>query len=356
MSEFGFTTLRTRYSGCWETIEINNSIDSICSTFSVSTNDFFQEEQNLWNIKKGDLYAADVDGEVISIGFLERVSISYSGEGNQISFSSRDRTCDLVDCEWNNPNNEFKKQSIYNIITRLCIDYGILVIMDPIAALTASTLIDTFKINEGETIWNAIVRLCNEYGILPLNYGDGNIHLTFSPEIILTPDILTNTNILSGSVTYDDSERFNTYIVKGSAISSDDKSKLSDYIQAIGSYVDPIVKRKRDKIILSETLATVKSCNEQAKWEANIRAGNSVSVQYSVEGWRQVVSKKLWRINELILVNDSILGINMPMLIQEVNFRYAPGSGFTTTLSLVHKDTYSLKNAAAFIKTQGFDL
>lgn len=75
------------------------------------------------------------------------------------------------------------------------------------------------------------------------------------------------------------------------------------------------------------------------EWERNVRVGQSASLSYQVTGW-ETVPGRLWTPNDLIPVDDKVLGIKKNLLVQDVTLTLDETAGETADLLLVHPSAF----------------
>lgn len=343
MNEFSLTINGRRFTSCWQSIDIQQSMDSICGSIAVKTTDFYPGDGKKWGVRMGDQYIADIDGQVLSLGYIEEIPIEYSGDTSMIEFHGRDATADIVDCTAE--SREFKNQTIQSIISSLCAPYGIFVTAEVIVAASVSKVIPYFVAEEGQPIFEIIARICLENGIIPVSYGDGALTLSGATKLKYSGDALGSANIISARYSQSNRDRYKTYICKGTGNSEQTFERPEFYVRPKStSYIDAAIKRERKYIFFDDNATDDARCLNKAKYEAMIRAGQSRSIQYVVEGWTEVTTKRIWRLNTLVWVNDPNFRVSDLMLISGINFSYDETQGFSTTLSLVHKNTYSMED------------
>jgi prophage tail gpP-like protein len=346
VTKFGLKVNGTEFSS-WNRMRIDTSMNALCGSFVFSDMDFSRGNFESWKIKKTDLVTAFVEDQTLCTGYLDDIPVEYGARNSSISFIGRDKTMDLVDCCYVESNNSFKKQSRLNIIRRLILPYGTDIVIDPSASSEASVILDNYKVNEGETVGEMISEICRDAGILPMTFGDGKLTLTKATTTKSSKDPLEfDQNAVYGKLIQDDRNRFSKYITKGYGIGGDNK-RLEDFINPVGVFEDPIIKRYRPKMLFAETKTDSGKCRDRSKWEARVRAGFSRGIIYFVPGWLQS-DGSIWRINTLATVYDNFLGIKaQQFLISEASYIYdeegvySPLTGAFCILKLVDKDTYS---------------
>lgn len=329
------------YEG-WQDVNIRQSIMSICGTFGVSNIGFRPGVSGDLNIKIDDEVTVEIDEQRIITGYIDDMPVTYSFDGADIAVIGRDKTEDLIDCSFDESINEWKNQTITNIVKNLCSPYGINVSVDGAVADRANTRIETFKADEGDVVADLIIRLCRENSILPVSYGDGKLTLTEGTTTRKATDsikLFVNTD--QGYMPQSNRDRFSRYKVKGQGIGTDDK-QLKDFVNPFGQASDNVVKRYRPTIIFSETPTDFKKCQNRAIWEARIRAAISRRIIYPVFGWTQS-NGEIWEINTLVDVYDDFLGIKETKLITGVNFIFnSEDMDRVTNIEVMDKDAFSL--------------
>ena len=335
----------------WSDIMIKKSMGQICSSFGFSTNEFSKGDLKRWKLKLGDEVKIYIEDTLVCTGWLESIPMSYDATtGHYIQFIGRGKTCDLVDCMFTETKNEWKNVSMKNIITDLCNIFNLSVTIDSTVASIVSKQITEYKANEGEYIYLLINDLCRLFGILPLDKGDGKLTLTRSTTSSNTVDSIDATkNVLKSFLYQDNSERYKTYKVKGCGNGAGTK-QLKDYISPYASVTDSAIDRTRTYTVLSERATDNGKCEDRARYEARIRAGNSRGYLCEVSSFIQG-DRTPWDINKLCRVKDDFYEIEDTLLISDVTFTMSQADSQKTTLFLVDKDTYSGSSADIDIKT-----
>jgi prophage tail gpP-like protein len=326
-------------------------MNSIAGSFMVSIMNFFRGGTTTKDIKMGQNVTIEIDGQPVIIGWIERMPIRFGKDYDRMEILGRDKTCDLIDCSFDFMPNEWKRQTVYNIIQNLCKPFSIDVVLDSSVSSQGNLQVESFKANEGETVFEQIAELCRENAIMPLCLNDGKLTLTKATTNKYTIDaLMTRVNIKAGYLDQNDENRYSSYKVKGYGIGTDDKSP-TDYISCYGNFSDTLIKRTKPIVIFSDTSTTISQCQNRAKWEARVRAGLSRKVIYDIQGWTQS-DGKMWDINKLVKIDDQFTGYKTTMLISDVNYLYSEDIGEITQLTLVDKDTYNLSDNAINIKSK----
>lgn len=384
-------------SNCWNRIQIVKTMNAIAnSVVFESSSTEIQNKQPLNKPVKtdqqkaqpsidefngpipfriGENYEVRLDDETISIGYLDELNLDQDSEGLNLTYTGRGRWADFADCMYGSLGSSSGWQ-VFNIEALTIIlqeyiksdlgyigtgDVGQLFRIDQSVKKAANAELDDADIPIGETLLDILLEVCLRRGIIPIDLGDGLITLTkgTKDKIAVTGDI-SQANIISRSIKQSNINRYSIYTVYGFSASTDRVTDIPEN-EVAGFTQDEVIRRFRPHVEIVDRKYSPEEKANKALFEANMRAGQSRKVQYVVSGWLQnpeakdKALRKPWQINELINVKDDFFLIDEQMLISDVEFNYDDQSGFTTTLSMVHKDTYSLEKTVSLMKT-GFDL
>lgn len=331
--------------GGWTSVRVSQSMDQICGSFGFSSSDKYPGKPSNWQMSLGDYCEVEVEGTVICSGYIDDFPISYDANSHSIQISGRDKTADLVDCSFVDPTNSVKgewlNQTVLKLIQNICNPFDISVVVDSSVSSDLTGTVKRFSANQGDTAFDSILRLCKHKAVLPLSYGDGKLTLTRAGVKRAVNTLELGINILSGDLSQSNKERFSKYIVKGTG-NEDESLDLPSITEPFGEATDEVITRYRPIIIIAEGEITTGDCQKQARFEARNRAGRSRSIDYVVQGWLQS-NKKPWEINSIVRVKDTNFSIDETKLISAIDFSYDDSSGELTTLTLVDKEAYELR-------------
>jgi prophage tail gpP-like protein len=357
MNKFTLLCGGQRYVDCWEYIDIFRSMNTMTNSIAVKTTDFFKNSPIEWNIKMGNDYIAMINNEVISTGYIDEVRHHNSGRQQNITFKGRDKTADLVDCTYDGSKVQWVKQTALKILNDLCKPFNITVYTDPLVLSKVNTKINEFNANYGDSIMSLIQKAVLDKGVLALSTGDGKLTLTKSASFKFATDVLGANNVISSDLEMSDINRYSKYIVKGYYTGALKFTKAGAFDDGPeGSYTDTVMnaKRYRPYLFFSDSAVDNNEAKERAEYEGRLRAGNSRRLSYTMEGWTEVLSGKVWNVNTLVSVKDQPFNINDTMLISEVHQSYDPEDGFQTVMKLVHKSTYDLEQKIKSFEIKGW--
>lgn len=360
-----------RYTDCWASVEYTKSATNLTNILHLKSTNFavakkkfitdkIAKDARSWDIGLNDTFLFYVNNKIITEGYIDEIELDRNSDGSQIDIIGRDITCDLVDCNFAESTFSGKEElkiTLLAFIKKICKPFRITVEYDPLVYNEVEEEIVKITVDPGQNIIEIIMKECMQKGILPISLG-GILYLTRgNGQSLPMSDIISDTSILNRKMVQSNMERYGHYFCYGQNVLREEMN-ITDATAVDGFYRDTIISntgRYRPLVIIAEDRVTKKECEQRVKFEANIRAGNSRAVEYTVQGWTTVNGGELWDVLRTVQVKDNYLQIDEKMLISEVQFSLDPVEGYITKLRLVHKDTYSLKEAASLIKA-GFDI
>ncbi len=318
----------------WQAIEVTRSIEQMASTFTFESAARAPGGKDALRIQPGAACDVLLDDDVVLMGWVDALDLGHDATSHTIRVSGRSLTCDLVDCSAVWPTGGWKNVTAAQIINDLA---GVYNVTTALSGGTAS--LPVFRLQDGETCSEAIDRLCRTQTMLA--YDDATGSLVCGPVGTErgTDDLVVGTNLLSARLHIDVSKRYTEYRVKGQR-ASDETIDGVTASTASGTSEDEELTEGRSRVLVlhADGGATIRSCTERANWEAAYRAGKSIEVEVTVQGWRQS-DGSLWDINKLRRVRDTTIGVDADLLTVEVAYtlsdagtitrmRLAPACGF----------------------------
>jgi prophage tail gpP-like protein len=338
MSEVLLKVSGRQYSG-WKEVHIEKSLEAICGAFEVALADTSPLDKSQWPLKMGDVCTLYIDNALILTGYIEDINLAYGAGMHEIRIAGRDKTGDLVDCyRGGDAVRMWENQTVAQLVRNLCQPFGISVVVQSSAAVSAAKQEVLFTANEGDTVFESIRRLCYKHHVVPMTHGDGILRLTKNGTSYSYDRIETGLNVLRGTLTQSNRERFSDYFSKGIGFSFDTaESKM--YLRPSGDARDSLIRRYRPYVFLEETNVLGGDCKNRAKAEAAFRAGKSRTLEYDVPGWLQSNGEP-WYLNSLVQVRDDVLGMNGSWLLDAIRHVVSSEQGSITTLGLVSPEKY----------------
>ena len=209
--------------------------------------------------------------------------------------------------------------------------------------------------NTSSTVMTFLGQLARQRGILAVSLGDGKLTLTRSGTSRAGAALELGKNIKSGQGNFSNADRFSHYRFKGQGVvplnqkldlddpGGVDKAHLENHKKLLNpkaQATDPAITRHRPKVLMAEQAGDQASLETRARWEATVRAGRSRRARYQVKGW-EAAPGSLWRVNQLVKVTDSLLGLSGDYLIEKLEYSLAEDGGGVTNISVVHPDAYA---------------
>jgi prophage tail gpP-like protein len=318
--------------------------------FAVSITNFFKDQKSI-NLKMTSAVQLEANGYKLLDGWIDKIDVAYGVDSDRVEIYGRDKTCDLIDCTHASTPNEWKNQSVRNLIRQLCNPFSVSVVIDDSATSEVEKVIETYKASEGIPVSELIIELCRDIGVLPMTVGDGKLTITKSGTTSSNSGIVVGDNATACNLVQTNEARFSTYIVKGQGVGTSNKTR-DDYISCNGSFDDAIVTRYRPKVSFAEGIANNALCKTKAIADARISAGLSRMATYNIHSWLQHDNRP-WRVNQLVPVRDKIALIEKTMLVVAVDFIYdEEDGGDTARVSVVDTGTFTLSPSKLNIKSR----
>lgn len=319
----------------WEQVTITKNLDSVSGSFSVSVFDKWRELVESWAIKPGDECAVTIGGEVIITGWVDGIDTDFDKESRTITIKGRDKTADLVDCSIITKSSQIKNKTLIEIAKELCGPFSISVK----AETDVGRAFEKWDITQGETVFENLNKAAKLRGVLLTSDELGNLKIVRPGSDMAGDALIQGENILSGAASYDDSERFSEYLVKGQK-KGDDKVNGKEAAQVKDQATDGGVSRYRPMLLTSEGSSDKETTTSRAQWEATVRAAKAFKFKASVVGWRQS-SGELWKVNQRVSVSCGFAGVIGDLLISGITYEKGETTGTITQMDLVRPDAYT---------------
>jgi prophage tail gpP-like protein len=318
--------------GGWTSFEATRQIDSLCAEFAVGLTDRWTPESKRRPLAAGMPCQVELNEKILLKGYLDKVDFSLGSGNHAIQASGRDISCDLVDCSALHSPGQWKGLGLGELAKILAGQFDIQVGATYGVLEALAEPFPVFKLEEGETAFKAIDRACKQREVLLISLMAGNTEFAKIGEKRSETPLIQGLNVLDVSASYDLTDRFSDYIVKGQKQGND-----QDYGPAVaairGEGQDESVPRYRPLIIRAENQGDTADAIKRAQWEATVRAGRSVTVAATVQGWFQD-NGDLWDINHLISCDFPYLNIKQDLLISKLTYSLTLDGGVTTKMEL----------------------
>ena len=348
---------------------VSSSLTTISNSFSLSVSPTGAKAngQSELDYNPGESIEIYLDGVQVIEGFIDEVEVTFDSRAHNIVLRGRDQTADFIDSSV--PGIDIEKfeenrELFFKVFLRYVLDQmGLshIGIVDRVHN-TVDTCINNGKnisTEVGQTGFEFVDPYAQLKQILLRGDGKGNIILSsgnftnrlhksvlinLREEGLATFRNLRN-NIVSGSFTKSQTERFNTYTIRSQEdLSSTDKPP-SEAVNNSGSATDSEIRKTRRLTFETEENSTPRESNDRAAWESNIRRAQGktftlVTPGHSVAEDGEII---LWAPYSLVGVKETFSNIDAIMLIESVEYSLSLNGGTTTQITLVPKDSYLLQ-------------
>lgn len=347
-------------------------------------------QERIWPFQPGQPVHIKIGTTPVLSGYIDKVDVSFSNSDRTVTIEGRDKTGDLVDSsafiiDQATSSLEFKNIDIVALAKKFTTQLDIKVSVA--AGVDIGEKFEKFTVKQGESIFEMLERAAKLRGLLMLSDDSGDLVFTnrSGGDIGDDPDAKTastttglvqevkaalnkpsiqqpkkafdyNTkpfkkladvaliqgeNILEARATYDMTDRFQTYVVKGQQPTSDTLKELnSTAIKALS--FDRFVTRKRTKVIIPTNSVDATSAKQRANWEAIVRATKAVDIVVKLQGWEQQPGGRLWQVNELVKLEAGMIGVKgQTLLITGVEFEKSTDGTFTI-IKMTRPDAYDV--------------
>ena len=322
-------------------------LDALTNTFSFEA---VAPKNEPLPFKGGNPCKINVDGELALTGFIEVVSVRYDHESHVVTVSGRDKTGDLLDSTLDALDDIYGenltlKLLIERVIKSLNLDIKVIDQANPNPFDGAHDISapepgdNAFSFIEAHARKRQVLLTSNQNGDIVIAKNSETLGLGSVQHIIGAED----NNVISADFTYDTTGRFNLYKLASSlnpiALNFAGDTSTAAIVNQSGVVTDNDIRKGRQLILVSETSLASSSCEDRAKWEADIRKSRGLIYSAVVDGFRS--GDNLWEINRLYQIVDDFVGKEEIMLCNSIDFNWGL-DGATTALGFVGKNAYSL--------------
>ena len=332
------------YAG-WKDVRVSLGIEQIAGTYELTITERWPNQPTDWTIPPGEVCEIKIGEDAVISGYVDTVAVSYDSTSHSIKVTGRDRTGDLVDCSA--PSVSLSGLSFLKIAQKLCQPFGISV-SDQTDGISGK-VIPKLTIQNGESVFKTLEKLARSVGVLLISDARGGLLITRAgmAGLCKTP-LEQGENILKGQLEHTHASLYSEIVVKGqSAAPGASKYSLADNQhkgevkrgrtnKSSNSQID----RYRPLILVAETQADAKRCQQRAEWEASNREAKARRITLTVQGWRQP-DGTLWQINQKVRVCSSWLRTDECWLVAGITFSLSD-AGSITTLTLTSDKAFDL--------------
>lgn len=290
------------------------------------------------------------DQSRLLIGFVEKISIRHSVNGHEVSFSGRDKTCDLLDSTLK-VKTYTGPISFQDLLKKVIEDQGLSYeIVDRAGQLRQLKQEEITAGEIGQPAMDFLETYARKVSVIMTTTEDGKIMLSKAGA---TPSGLTlitqraaggkSNNVLESSMEINDAERFRDYACQAQIASAGLglTAEPEETVEQNGTATDSGLRAGRFFEFEPEASMDGLSGQDRATLEANVRRARGFTYSAVIQG-----APKAAKINSTIEIIDGVMGIRGTLLIDAVDHQFDLSTGTTTQLECTHKDAYTL-NAQA---------
>lgn len=329
--------------------EVTRSMRSLLGSFSFEAT---ANKANVIPLKGSERVRILADNKVIMTGYADPIDVQYSATSHTITASGRDLAQDIVDSSLKGEKT-FTGGTLQNLIEKVIKNLGLsLKVTNNVIGLTPFDSISSAT--SDQKAYEFLESFARKKQVLLITDADSNILMvrgsTTLSNIILNhvkSDTTSRNNILSASIGFDNTNRYNTYQARsndnpalGGAFSISSTPEEISNIKS--SATDSKIRSTRYLEFSAEESLRAEDLGKRAQWEANIRRANSFYYSCTVRGHSND-NGDIWQPNTLVVVNDEYMGLQTKLLISDVTFMYDLSNGSTTKLDLTLPDAFSVQ-------------
>lgn len=309
----------------WKDIKIVRNLARPADAFNLTLT-------RLEGIKEGS--ACEVwhgDAKVLS-GYVDEVLPEYDAKTSSLQVVGRSKAADLVDCSL--PGQQFNNLDLLTIARSLADPFGI----DITAVADIGGPFKTRVLEPGQPIYEFLDELARIRGVRFVPNVDGDLIITRSGATRIETPLVLGENIIKASGRFSSAQRFSEYTAV-SQQSADDQTWGNAAANLRSTAQDKDITRYRPSTVQVDGPGNSDDCGRRIVTHRNRRHAEGQGVTYTVNNWQH--SDGLWMPNNLVLVKDSIMGINDDRLITEVRLTLNE-KGERTELRVMPKEAFDL--------------
>lgn len=307
-----------------------------------------------------------IDGDVVLVGYLDRVDLAIDGTRLSCDVSGLDKTGDLVRCAaFPNGPAELRGIGLLALAQKVCGPFGI----TPSADVDLGAAFPRLAFHPEDTGRAVLDMAARQRAVLVTSDGVGGLVLTRGGVTRAPAPLWLGQNVLGVSSTDDWSARHSDYFVRGQTPAANGRragvapaitytftptgqivshttpgpatATEAAGVLMTGHAVDPAVTRWLPVVRRARSQSGSSSVQAQADWMLRTARGRSRGLHYRVLDWRDAKTHTLWKPNTTVAVSDPYSGIDGDMLIAGVRYTYS-AEGMLTELRVVRPGTYDL--------------
>lgn len=318
----------------WEDLSIKKDLEQLATSFSFKIPQTFREANKEFKLIPGVRCQININDQPVITGRIETLSSQLTPDENSVTVGGRSKTADLIDCAVVGPM-EYNKISLDRLAVELLKPFKMKVFLSAVPKV-----IDKVSIKPGDSVFEVLDKYARLQGLFWVTTREGNLRLAFAGNSKADSMIAEEVNMLQGSVTIDETQRFRDYIVKGQSSADDNYPGVISSVPE-ATVRDNGVSRYRPHVTIAEGNLTQDIAKTRAQWEAAYKLAKGFSISMTVQGWQQETGI-LWGLNQLTRVKSPTLGLDGTFLTNQIEHTRSKSEGTLTRIGLTLKDAYKL--------------
>ena len=333
----------------FKSFNVSRSIDDVAGSFRITIS---RPSGNVSPFKVGNTIDIVLDDVQVMRGKIYESHVEGDSTNDDIIFSGRDITGDIIDSSVPDDSKVYVKGANLVTITEkilksLGLESAIRVVDRSGAVIKSFDESEIVSCNVGDTVIEFLIKYCRKRQLF-LNTDVRGDLIFFKAEGKKTGNRIINeksnndNNVISYSVKFNTSNRFNRYICK----SQDSEAWVGGEDATVDSFGEAFDFEIEDSRIhefkMEEDSPSSAECQARAAEEANVRRARGFEYKVTVQGFRDKVA---WAINQFVNVSDDKAGVYGEFLIKGVEFKLDSQRGRITKLTIVNRDAYTAEAA-----------
>lgn len=331
----------------WKTARVSRTIDENSGKFQFSSSNVIPAS---YPVRAGDAVQIVLNENARITGFSDMLDSSVEEGIDTITVSGRDNIQDLIDSSMPDAVKSIEgplslKKLCEKVIAALGADIDVINVVKGLAEFGED---DFFNADAGKGCMDFLTDFARKRQVYLIPDGAGNL-MIFRPIEFTTPGSILNrrdtreNNVVSSSVRYDHSQRFNKYSSRSQDNFGADPSADYDVgVDRKGEATDPDIRVSRFIEVQGEESMDDEETTDRAVEELNIRRGRSTEYIAVVAGLERAPGV-LWDIGQLTKVDDDFAGIDGIFIIRSITYSVDKTTGTRSTITLAPPETYNVR-------------
>jgi prophage tail gpP-like protein len=307
--------------GYWQSVEIHESVDDLCSSINLSVASL-EQGLGVLPITENSVIEVLVDGLVATTVRVDIDSREVDANNHTISLEGRGLGRELVDCQY---SMTLKNLKLAEIINRLCTLFKV-----PLKVLFETVIVPDFSM-QCESPSNALINAARAANLLLYPSANGGLILAEPNNDEPVATLIYGEHFKKIRIIKEHKLRFSEYVVKGYDHSANSSTK--------GAVKDDDFMFFRPMHIIADKYGQgVGGCDRRAQLERNRRKARAHRIEVDVYGWKHAGG--LWMLNKQVRIIYPAENIDAVFLIGERAFTQDSNGGSITRLQVMSREAF----------------